>query len=409
MSFKELLTKEYEDRSVELEKQIDDYNLLLEKKKSESDNIDNEINTKSSEIENKKIAINKFENDIIELKNELTDLSNPSEPLYIVAFPDNSVSIVKEYDLQEVSNIELKEFNKLIDGIERNKAVTKLTKDEYKELLKTTDFKNRPLDKEYYKDQRNGKAFAQFHIRNILDNDKKLFDEKKLSFQEMIIGHSLHSDIRWDLEGVKGLIQGVIVESDIESYLRVFKGEINPEQKGVPNVQKGLFLDKPKTPEPKTMSKKESDELLLDKKGAKIVDDYIMHDKSFFLAPGTIGSKHGWGYLGTIWEGKISTATERDDYHELFFNSDESMPEKNQKLLNGKFIIKAFSDKAGKRYLFWKSTKEPYPVNPYIHFDKGMHKILPIKSVTKFSKEDYPDFKQRKEEWEKRNEYEKTL
>ena len=397
MSFKELLIKEYEDRSVELEKQIDEYNLLLEKKKTEFDNIDNEINTKSSEIENKKIEINKFENDIIELKNELTNLENPSEPLYIIAFPDNSVSIVKECDLQEVSNIELKEFNKLIDGIERNKAVTKLTKTEYKELLKTKDYSGIPLDDEYYKDQKSGNGFCQWHLRGLEPEEVKKWEDGKLSFPKLIEGHSLHEDIRLILPSLSKMVQYVVVESDIESYIRMMNGELNPKQKGVKNVQKAKIVSKP-SGEPPKIKLKETKDMLIDEKGAKLIDKYIIHKQSYIIKKGEVGAtKDKDAYMGLIWIGNVSEGVQRPDFHEYFFYPDNKMPDSNKKMMDGKFVIRCFKgNERPASWLIWKATKNPFPLNSFCYIDKGFHYLIPADKVKKFGHESYKEWENRK-------------
>ena len=399
MSFKELLIKEYEDRSVELEKQIDEYNLLLEKKKSESNNIDNEINTKSSEIENKKVEINKFENDITKLKMELTDLSNPSEALYVIAFPDNSVSIVKECDLQEVNNIELKEFNKLIDGIERNKAVAKLTKDEYKDLLKKEDFSNRPLDKKYYKDQKSGNGFCQWHLRGLEPEDVKKWEDGKLSFPKLIEGHSLHEDIRLTLPSLSKMVQYVVVESDIESYIRMMNGELNPEQKGAKNVQKAKIVSKP-SGEPPKIKIKEAKDMLIDEKGAKLIDKYIIRKQSYIISAGQVGAtKDKDAYMGLVWTGKVSEGVQRHDFHEYFFYPDNDLPDLNKKMMDGKFVIRCFKgNERSTSWMMWKATKNPLPLNSFCYIDEGFHYLVPADKVKNFGHENYKEWKTREKD-----------
>jgi len=277
----------------------------------------------------------------------------------------------------------------------------KLTPEDYKRLLREGDYKNKPLPSKYYVDYREGYAFAQFHIRGIKPEDRDAFLKHKKSFKEIIIGHSLHCDIRWHLRGIDKLIQGILVESDMESYIRVLLGELNKEQKGPANVQKGLFLSKERMQieEPSNMRIKKTKEYLIDEKGAEIIDKYIMKDKSFWLFPGDVGaSVYAFGYLGAIWTGKVKTGVAREDYHELFFYSDTDQPELNQKLLNGRFIIKAFKRPQGfPLYWIWKATADPEPENPYCHLDRGYHPIMLESKIKYFKKEDYPKWDKRKE------------
>jgi len=197
----------------------------------------------------------------------------------------------------------------------REKAL-KLTPEDYKKLLKEGDYKNKPLPAKYYVDYREGYAFAQFHIRGIKPEDRDAFLKKKKSFKDIILGHSLHCDIRWHLRGVDKLIQGILVESDIESYIRVLLGELNKEQKGPANVQKGLFLSKERMQieEPSNMRIKKTKEYLIDEKGAEIIDKYIMKDKSFWIVPGDVGcvssdtlvlTDHGYEYIRNIQKGDL--------------------------------------------------------------------------------------------------------
>jgi len=277
----------------------------------------------------------------------------------------------------------------------------KLTPEEYKQLIKEGDYKNKPLPSKYYVDYREGYALAQFHIRGVKPEDRDAFIKHKKSFKEIIIGHSLHCDIRWHLKGIDKLIQGILVESDMESYIRVLLGELNKEQKGHANVQKGLFLSKERMQieEPSNMRIKKTKEYLIDEKGAEIIDKYIIKDKSYWLFPGDVGATiHAFGYLGAIWTGKVKTGTARPDYHELFFYSDTDQPELNQKLLNGRFIIKAFKRPQGSPlYWIWKATADPEPENPYCHLDMGYHPIMLETKIKYFKKEDYPEWDKRKE------------
>ncbi|MCK4258106.1 MAG: hypothetical protein KAX49_03965 [Halanaerobiales bacterium] len=334
---------------------------------------------------------------------KITEKHNFNYPFYV-------------YEIKEVNNFKIPRNISLPDNIKNfiksplqyftfeyedsEKSTKVLPEEEYKKIVK--DYKLKSLPKKYYSDQRNGIAFAQFHIRGVLPEDKEVFDKGKKSFQEIILGHSNHCDLRWILSGLKEKIfQGVIVDEDMKSYIRGMLGELNPKQAGPANVQKVLFLSKMKSgiSEPERVIKK-VEEPLINKEGAKIIDKYIMHSSSFWIAPGDVGAtKFGYGYLGTIWTGKVSTGCERPDYHELFFYSDDKLPALNKKLFNGKFVIKAFKRPKGEPlYWFWESTAQPYPTNPYCHLDKGTHNIISEMKLDKFSKEEYEEWGSREAE-----------
>lgn len=394
MSFKELLIKEYEDRSVELEKQIDEYNLLLEKKKNEFKDIVNEVNTKSSEIESKKLEIDNHNNVIVKLKDELTNLKNPSEPLYVIAFPDNSVTIAKKSDLQEVNNIELKEFNKLIDGIERNKAVTKLTKTEYKELLKSEDYSGIPLDDKYYHSPKKGEFWAQMHIRGILPEEYENYKSKKIPLWKAIRNHSMHVDLRNKFEDMKSLLQFVIVESDIESYMNVMEGKKDLKTN---KTATGLVIIKPSAMEPSERIKEKKD-MLLDEAGAKKVVDLSIESKSYWISPNNIGAtKDKYAYMSTICVGNVKSGTMRSDFKEIFFVPDKNIPDKNQNLFNGRWIFKALKVP---NPLWWafKATKTETPCNPHCEIDSGNFELKPADKLSQLKKEDYNEWQNRKDE-----------
>ena len=189
-----------------------------------------------------------------------------------------------KYILEDENKIQhLLKFDSL-DKIE--KAAT-LTDDKYKEIRKPLE----PLPNRYYKNRLDGSIFSQFHVRGILSDDKKAFDENEKSFQEVIIGRSLHQDLRLKLKGLSKLVQFVITESDMPSYIRGMLGELNPEQKGAPSPQKCKVIFKPSAAEPQKIIKtnEKDKEILIDKKGAEIVDNYILHSKSYWISPGQVG------------------------------------------------------------------------------------------------------------------------
>ena len=282
---------------------------------------------------------------------------------------------------------------------EIEKAV-KLTNDTYKLIRKELE----PLPNKFYVDRKDGKCFSQWHLRGILPEDYKAFKKGEKSFQEIIIGRSLHQDLRYKLKGLDKLVQYVITESSMESYVRMMKGELNPEQKGAPNVQKAKILSKP-SGEPteewlkRHTVKSEAKGALIDKKGAKIVDKYIMHNKSYWLKPGQVGSTpYTYAYLGTIWTGEVKEGTSRSDLHELFMYPDKNLPNENKELFDGRFIIRCFkgTDNRPNTWWIWKATTSKFPLNPYCSIDAGFHYLIPAEDVKKIGHAAYSEWTKRK-------------
>jgi len=242
---------------------------------------------------------------------------------------------------------------------------------------------------------------SQWHIRGIKPEDKEAYDKGKMSFEEMILHHSLHQDLRWKLNGISVLPQCTITESDMESYVRGMLGQLNPEQKGPANVQKVKVIPKVEIAKP-TMPKSNMKEFLIDEKGAKLINKIIIHETSYWISPGEIGSlAYSWAYMGTIWTGRVETGLERFDIHELFFYPDDDLPELNREFFDGRFILRAFKGEAargGKTWWMWKSTKNPYPQNPWCYCDQGEHEVLPLDKIKHWGHEDYPEWKTRKDE-----------
>ena len=276
---------------------------------------------------------------------------------------------------------------------EIEKDNTILTKDEYKDLLKIKDYSNTPLDDKYYQSPRKGEFWAQMHIRGVLPEEYEDYKSKKIPLWKAIRNHSMHVDLRCSFSGLKRLFQLVLVEDSIDSYLKVMKGSIDSKTK---QVSKGLIIIKPSAEEPSERLK-EKKEMLLDEAGAKKVADLIIESKSYFIEPGKVGAtKDKFGYMGAIVLGKVESGTMREDFKELFLHSEGE----NKELLNGRFIVKAF--KSPSLWWIFEAIKTPTPCNPYIEMDQGNFELRSADKINKFTKEDYPNFKERKEQWEKK-------
>lgn len=270
------------------------------------------------------------------------------------------------------------------------KKAKKLLPEEYEKIRKPLQ----PLPRDYYVDWREGVAWSQWHIRGISIEDKELFDKGEKTFKEIIMGHSLHQDLRLDL-GLKKLVQFLITESDMKSYVRMMKGETNPSDG---NVQKSKVIYKPSAGEPQDVVKAEEEEMLIDKEGAEIIEKYIISESSYWIPPGEVGSySTSWAYMGTIWTGNVSEGVQREDLHEEFFYPDENLPNPNSELFDGRFIVRFFNQKPP-TYWIWKAKNDPYPLNPYCHVDRGSHWLKPENEVKMVGHEAYPEWKDRRED-----------
>ena len=275
---------------------------------------------------------------------------------------------------------------------ETEKASTKLTKDEYKELLKKEDYKLKPLPNKYYHSQKKGIFWAQMHIRGVTPEEYEDFKSKKIALWKAIRKHSMHVDLRCSFTGVKRLLQFVLVENNIESYLKVMKGSVDSE---TGQVSQGLIVIKPSAMEPsERLKEEEKKEMLLNESGAKTVANLIIESKSYWIAPGQVGAtKDKWAYMGAICLGKVESGTMREDFKELFLRSEDE----NTELWNGRFIFKAFHKP---RPLWWvfEAIKTSTPCNPYCEIDSGSFTLLPAERLKHFKKEDYKQWQVRKEE-----------
>ena len=275
----------------------------------------------------------------------------------------------------------------------------KLTKDEYKELLKSKDYSGIPLPDKYYKEQKSGNGFCQWHLRGLEPEEVKEWKGGKWSFTKLIEGHSLHEDIRLTLPSLTKMVQYVVVESNIESYIRMMKGELNPEQRGIKNVQKAKIISKP-SGEPPKVELKEMKDMLIDEKGAKLIDKYIIHKQSYIIPAGQVGAtKDKDAYMGLVWMGNVSEGVQREDFHEYFFYPDTKMPDLNKKMMDGKFVIRCFKgNERPASWVIWKATKNSLPLNSWCYIDKGFHYLIPADKVKNFGHESYSEWGSRSKE-----------
>jgi len=278
------------------------------------------------------------------------------------------------------------------------KAPKRLTREEWKKIVK--QYKGKPFPPEYYTDWRRGKlAVVQWHLRGILPEDKEAYDKGKKSFAEIIVGHSLHQDFRIWFEGLSYRVEWVILEDSMESYERYNLGKRDPKTN---NVQKALAITKeiPAKSEETIKSEGKRDKVLISEEDTKIIEKYAIHEWDNWLAPGEVGSlQYTWGVLVTISIGTVLPGVQRDSFHEYFYYPSPDLPKRNQKLLNGRIIFRAFK-KPRPLWWTWMAIRNPYPANPYCEIDRGIYKPIDAEDLKYIDKEDYPEWKDRKKDCE---------
>jgi len=261
-----------------------------------------------------------------------------------------------------------------------------------KEIYKTHAKENEPLPKEFYNDYREGEAFMQTHIRGLEPEEVEKYKKGKITLAKLFEGHSIHLDDRMSFSGLKRLVQWVITDNNVESYLRMLKGELVETASGVKNVAKSFALVKPSAEEPGMVKKIEGiKEPSISKKGAKILADLQIVKGSYFISPGEVGAtayKYAW--MGLIWRGKVKSGIGRKDYHEYFYYPDEKLPEKNKELVKGRYVVKAFKRPkgAGNYWQIWKAT-EGFPADPIEHKDSGYYILVPAGELKAIGREHY--------------------
>ena len=274
------------------------------------------------------------------------------------------------------------------DDVRTSIAEGKIPKEIYKEHAK----ENEPLPQEFYNDYREGDVFIQTHIRGLEPEEVEEYKKDKITLAKLFEGHSIHIDDRMSFSGLKRLVQWVITDNNVESYLRMLKGELVETASGVKNVAKSFALVKPSAEEPGKVKKIEGiKESSISKKGARILADLQIVKSSYFISPGEVGAtayKYAW--MGLIWRGRVKSGIGRKDYHEYFYYPDENLPEKNKELVSGRYVVKAFKRPkgAGNYWQIWKAT-EGFPADPIEHKDSGYYILIPAEDLKAIGRERY--------------------
>ena len=257
----------------------------------------------------------------------------------------------------------------------------KIPKEIYNDIAKP----NQPLDKSFYinYDEANF-AWAQMHIRGLEPEDVKKYKNKKISFEELITGHSIHVD--WRMKFKNSFVQWVITQDHIKDYFDTLIGRRDTK---TGNVSKGLAIVKPSAEEPKKVIKNKK-ELIISKEDAKLIKKYVLLDKSYLIPPGDVGATaYKWAYMCTIWIGSVKAGMQREDAHEYFSYPANNLPNINKELFNGRFIIRAFKAGKDKRWWVWKAIDNPKPMDPIYHSCTGYYWPIPASQIQKFGRESY--------------------
>ncbi len=257
-----------------------------------------------------------------------------------------------------------------------------------KEIYEKYALPKKPLPPEFYTDFRKGNAWAQTHIRGLNPEHVEAYKKKKISLAELIQGHSIHIDLRMDL-GLEKLIQFVVTDNDVKSYIRYLIGASRETAGGSTNVQHSLAIVKPSAEEPQKL-KKDREIAAITPKAARALAGIQIIKNSYFIPPGGIGAtKNTWSWMGLIWEGIVEAGIQRKDFHEYFLHPDISLPELNKKFFNGRFIFKALRGPKTARWETWKAVRNGNPGDPILHHDEGHYFPVKAEDIKKFGRENY--------------------
>ena len=322
----------------------------------------------------------------------------------LAEFPDGSLKLIESDKLKYLS---LNEYTQLYHSNEipetwktilKEKAITKedvcewldlkhIPEEIYNELKKELQ----PLPKICYVDYDEGIAWAQMHIRGLNIDDTKKYLNGKLSFAELIQGHSIHVDLRMKFKN--SFVQWVITQDHIPDYFDTIIGRRDPK---TGNASKGLAIVKPSAEEP-TQTVKAKEDLIIGPEDAKLIEKYVLFDKSYIIEAGDVGATpYKNAYMCAIWIGKVKAGVQRPDLHEYFLYPSSDMPERNQELFNGRFIIRCFKAGKDKRWWVWKAYDDPYPMDSILHADCGHYYPIKAEKIDKFGREAYRDMSVKK-------------
>jgi len=395
---------------------LTEYNRRIEKVKEEYSIISEQLDKLKEFFKEDSKKLHKQREELEEIGKEYIDLEEKylekqkelSEKKYIISNSRDyhlckldELELPTEEDLKELSYkypisissiIELAEIAKdeVLEWVNKKRIPKKI----YNELAK----EKLPLPKMLYTDQKKGKAWAQIHLRGIDPEDYEKVKSGKMKLWESFLGNSVHIDLRIDYDGLEKLVQYVITENDIQSMVRMMKGEKRETAGGVMNVQHSKVVSKPSGEPPDESPEKfykvdpESSQPSeytpsIDEEGAKLAESLDLGESSYWIEPGGIGAtKNTYSYMMHIWSGEVITGCQRHDLHELFMYKKEGKSD----IYDGKFIIKCLQDNEGtSRWEIWKAISDSRPMDSIQHSDISYHYLVPSDKVDGFGREDY--------------------
>jgi rhodanese-related sulfurtransferase len=260
-----------------------------------------------------------------------------------------------------------------------------------KEIYKTLAQNKEPLSNEWYIDYREGDAWAQSHIRGITDEEVADYQSKKKSLAEIFDRHSVHIDLRIDF-GLSTLTQFVFTDNTVGDLILMMSGGKTTNKVGKIAQSHSMMIVKPSAEEPQKFNKTDIKiEPAIDSEGAEALDEIQIMNGSYMIKAGGVGAssqRNAW--MGLIWTGKVKSGVQRNDLHELFLFSDD-----NNKLLDGRMVIKALTDGKTNRWEVWMATTDEKPMDPILHADTGHFYPVPAEKVTKLGRDSYKEESQK--------------
>lgn len=213
---------------------------------------------------------------------------------------------------------------------------------------------NQPLPESFYKDFQQGDAFAQFHYQSLDQNDMDEYKKGNITLADLIVNKNIHIDLRMDLQQPK-LIQWVLIGDDIRTCLNGLQGEKS-------NM---IAMAKPKMEELKNV---------LSLKDSRIASKFNIKKYSYDIPKGQIGaSEDKPAYMSLIWKGTVKAGVQRNSFHEYFIFPDNDIPQMNQDLLNGKYVVELTKVGEDKQWIFAKCLKDKKPNDPFVYKDEGQY------------------------------------
>lgn len=383
------------------------------------------ISDKQKEVEKLNLDVESNLSILKNIEEKTTDLDK-SIKKYQIEFDDGTKTILSKdemersyvsesFDLSELKELSYKypisiadimrlaeiARDEILEWVDKKRIPGKI----YKELAR----ENEPLPSRLYTDQKMGKGWAQMHFRFIPPDDYNAFKSGKKSLIDILVGRSVHIDLRISYPEQKTLTQFVITDSDIQSVVRMMKGEKRETAGGVMNVQHSLVVSKPSSEPPEESperfysksvdpesSKPAEYSPSINKEGAQLAGELDLGESSYWISPNNVGSsKDKYAYMMHIWSGDVITGCERYDLHELFLSKKHS----NDDIFDGKFTIKCLKrpDKTA-RWEIWRSITEKgkKPMDSIMHSDISYHYLAPASKIEeRFGREAYREQSQK--------------